>query len=52
MGITDKKHKTAKWIWPMCEGKIDLHKNVIDGKKAGAFNVYTGDTEPAAFLHY
>lgn len=34
------------------EGKTDLHKNVIDGKKAGAFIVYTGDIEPAAFLHY
>jgi len=51
VGVTDKKRKTGKWIWHMCEGKADLHKNVIDGKKAGAFTVYTGDTEPTAFLH-
>jgi len=24
---------TGKWIWLTCEGKADLHKNVIYGKK-------------------
>lgn len=37
---------TDKWIWHMCEGKSDFHKNVIDGKKINAFTAYTGDASP------